>query len=52
VARLDETKITDAGLVHLEGLTNLEHLSLRGTQATREGVKKLQLELPVCTIER
>ena len=68
---LDETRITDAGLVYLKGLTNLEvglglnhtaitdvglehlkdlkklkQLSLRGTNVTDAGVRKLKLSLP------
>jgi len=40
----------DAGLEHLEGLTNLKWLRLYKTQVTEEGVKKLQQSLPNCTI--
>jgi len=43
--------ITDAGLVHLKGLTNLELLVLGDTQVTDEGVKNLQEALPNCRID-
>ena len=35
-------QITDAGLVHLKGLTNLQQLNLRGTKVTSAGVVALQ----------
>ena len=38
--------ITDAGLVHLEGLSNLKQLYLIGTGVTPAGVSKLQQKLP------
>jgi hypothetical protein len=38
--------ITDAGLVHLEGLSNLENLHLIKTSVTAAGVNKLQQKLP------
>jgi len=45
-------KITDAGLVHLKGLTNLEELSLHDTKTTPAGIKSLQEALPDCKISR
>ncbi len=50
--RLSYTKITDAGLVHLKGLTNLKTLWLFSTKVTDAGVKKLQAALPKCKISR
>ena len=44
------TNITDAGLEHLKGLTNLEELDLRWTKVTDAGVAKLQQALPNCEI--
>jgi hypothetical protein len=44
---------TDAGdrtLQHLSGLRNLEKLSIWGTKATREGVKRFRRALPSCTV--
>jgi hypothetical protein len=42
--------VTDTGLEHLRGLTQLQLLYLGGTQITDEGVKKLQEALPNCEI--
>ena len=38
---LSGTEVTDAGLVHLAGLTALERLYLRGTQITNAGLAHL-----------
>ena len=46
------TKVTDAGLVHLKGMTNLQTLDLSFTNVTAAGVKKLQAALPKCKIIR
>ena len=46
------TKITDAGLVHLKGLTNLQELDLSRTRTTDAGVAVLQKALPNCKIEK
>ena len=40
------TQITDAGLVHLKGLTSLEVLTLGNTQITDAGVEKLKEVMP------
>ncbi len=50
-AWLDETRVTDAGLEGLKGLTNLPRLMLYGPPVTAESVKKLQEALPNCKIE-
>ena len=47
---LSHTQITDAGLVHLKGLTQLEWLDLERTQVTDAGVKELQKALPNTSI--
>jgi len=47
---LDYARITDAGLVHLKGLTKLDWLVLNSTQVTNTGVKKFQQALPNCKI--
>lgn len=44
--------MTDAGLLHLQGLSQLQVLQLYNTQVTRQGVKKLQQALPNCEIQR
>ena len=49
---LDDTQITDNGLVHLEGLTKLFGLRLDDTRVTKEGVKTLQKALPNLEIRR
>ena len=48
---LQQTNVTDAGLEHLTGLTNLKLLWLNGTQVTDERVKEFQQALPNCVIE-
>ena len=42
-------KLTDAGLVHLEGLTNLKYLDLRANYGiSNAGAEKLRAALPDC----
>ena len=43
-------KITDAGLKHLKGLTNLTELVLSTNKVTDAGVADLQKALPNCEI--
>ena len=43
--------ITDAGLVHLQGLKTLKLLTLYDTQVTSEGIAELRKHLPGCKIE-
>lgn len=43
--------LTDAGLVHLEGLTRLETLELTGGWASEPAVEDLRKALPNCTID-
>ena len=52
VLDLYNTKITDAGLVHLNGLTNLKSLNLERTKVTAAGAQALQKALPGCKIDR
>ena len=49
---LGGTQVTDAGLVHLAGLTNLKRLALARTQITDAGVADLKKALPKCSIRR
>ena len=49
---LTDTNVTDAGLEHLQGLTNLRYLDVSATKVTDAGVKKLQQALPNCKIIR
>jgi internalin A len=44
---LNRTHVTDAGLVHLKGLTKLHVLEIVGTQVTEEGAKELEQALPL-----
>jgi hypothetical protein len=48
---LQETNVTDAGLKHLRGLTQLDSLDLRKTKVTDAGVANLQRALPNCKID-
>ncbi len=41
ILKLGDTAITDAGLAHLEGMTELIMLGLRGTKITDDGLKHL-----------
>ncbi len=52
ILNLASAKVTDAGLEHLKGLTQLNWLGLHGTRVTEAGVKKLQRALPNCEIDR
>jgi hypothetical protein len=47
---LDGTQITDACLIHLQDLTDLELLSIRGTQITSEAKTRLRRKLPRCLV--
>ena len=44
--------ITDAGLVHLQGLTRLEKVRFLGTKVSDKGLQDLQQALPNCKIDR
>ena len=48
VSLSNKKDLTDAGLVHLKGLTKLEDLNLIGTQVTAAGVAELKKALPKC----
>ena len=50
--RLVGPKITDAGLVHLKGLTGLQVLFLMNTKVTDAGVADLQKALPNCRVRK
>ena len=45
-----ERHLTDAGLVHLKGLTSLVFLFLIETQITDAGIADLKMALPDCKI--
>ena len=50
---LKTTRITDAGLLHLTGLTRLEHLDLAfSTTITDAGIASLKEALPALEIKR
>jgi hypothetical protein len=48
--QLDNTRITDAGLMRLEELKGLDSLSLGDTQITNDGIIKLKKALPNTSI--
>lgn len=52
VVRLSRTQVTDAGLVHLRGLTSLRVLLFEDTEVTDAGVAELQRALPNVEITR
>jgi Leucine-rich repeat (LRR) protein len=52
VLSLENTKITDAGLERLKGLSSLRHLFLGATQVTDAGVNELTKALPNVTVRR
>jgi len=47
---LQYTQVTDEGLKHLVGLTNLRWLELGETKVTQQGIEDLKKALPRCTI--
>jgi hypothetical protein len=49
---LNQTCITDAGVVHLAGLTNLTEIMLYDTRVSDEAVQKLQAARPNCRESR
>jgi hypothetical protein len=49
---LNDTKITDAGLTHLSGLTRLWKLNTAGTRVTDAGVQEFRQALPKVRITR
>ena len=52
VVYLKSTPVTDAGLQHLRGLTQLQELSLHSTQVTDAGVNDLQKALSNVKVTR
>ena len=50
--KLNSPQMTDDGLEHLKGLTNLKLLFLEETKVTDAGVAELQKSLPDCKIQR
>ena len=51
-SRFGFSQLTDAGLVHLKGLTQLQDLNLFDTDITDAGIAELQKALPNCEIEK
>lgn len=49
---LSITKITDEGLQHLHGLTELSDLWFMNTDVTEAGVATLRQSLPNCKVHR
>ncbi len=52
VFRLADTKVTDKGLKHLFGLTNLTFVTLKGTKISDSGMNELKRALPKCVISK
>jgi hypothetical protein len=48
---LSSTRVTDAGLKHVRGLTQLREVELKKTSVTYAEVKELQKALPKLEIE-
>jgi hypothetical protein len=48
---LNETDVTDEGLMHLANSKKLTYLSVSDKKVTRAGAMRLQAELPNCDIE-
>jgi hypothetical protein len=48
---LRDSRVTDAGLVHLAALRKLETLDVRETHVTDHALFSLQQALPACRIE-
>jgi hypothetical protein len=44
--RIDQTAITDAGLEHLHGMTQLKRLDIGGCKTTQQGHARLNEVLP------
>jgi hypothetical protein len=49
---LSYTQVTDSGLEHLKGLTNLEWLDVNKTQITDARLADLEASLPECRIRK
>jgi hypothetical protein len=47
---LSDTAITDAGVAHLQGLTELKQLDVRTTAVTGDAIKRLKKALPRCNV--
>jgi glycerol-3-phosphate dehydrogenase len=49
---IENTRVTDAGLIHLAGIPKLTFLRLAGTQVTDEAIAKLKRTLPKLKVRR
>jgi hypothetical protein len=47
---LNDTDVTNAGLMHLRELTNLDVLQIDGTKVTQRGIAQLRKSLPATSI--
>ena len=49
---LSQTAVTDAGIVHLKGMTKLQLLIVNGTKVTDAGIADLKKALPKLEVEK
>lgn len=52
VLDVSRTGVTDAGIMRLKGLANLEHLEIDGTNITETGIANVKMALPKLTVTR
>jgi hypothetical protein len=51
VLKLQHTRVSDAGLAHLRGLTELRLLVVYDTQVTDAGIRRLRQALPALQVQ-
>ena len=48
---LSDTRATDEGIALLESMPSLEHVHVKRTRVTREGLRSLKESLPNCRVD-